>query len=260
MFKKRGQLGTKRKRDDQSVENAKTSEICDTQQATTSLHTTMKRQRKIGIVVGTQEQKSASSNESKEKIEEEKGDQPPINNVQDDIDAVEKEEKERSAQEVQNEIGFTMRKKASGTSRQIKQASNLKASTFTDYQPDVCKDFKQTGFCGYGDSCKFLHSRDDFVKGWSVVRDWDITAKNKTESQLKDSSSLDLENIPFKCVICKNDYKQPVVTTCGHYFCSNCFSKGIKETPNCAVCGVDTQGVVKVATKLKKLLKQKKEE
>ena len=32
-----------------------------------------------------------------------------------------------------------------------------------DYQPDICKDYKETGFCGYGDNCKFMHDRGDYL-------------------------------------------------------------------------------------------------
>lgn len=36
--------------------------------------------------------------------------------------------------------------------------SNVRTITITDYQPDVCKDYKETGFCGFGDTCKFVSS------------------------------------------------------------------------------------------------------
>jgi len=36
--------------------------------------------------------------------------------------------------------------------------SNIRTITVTDYQPDVCKDYKETGFCGFGDSCKVSYS------------------------------------------------------------------------------------------------------
>ena len=39
-----------------------------------------------------------------------------------------------------------------------------------DYQPDICKDYKETGFCSYGDSCKFLHDRGDYKAGWELDR------------------------------------------------------------------------------------------
>lgn len=35
----------------------------------------------------------------------------------------------------------------------------IKSSIRMDYQPDICKDYKETGFCNRGDSCKFLHDR-----------------------------------------------------------------------------------------------------
>ena len=56
--------------------------------------------------------------------------------------------------------------------------STIRTVTIVDYQPDVCKDYKgtsftffraervlidilfpETGFCGFGDTCKFLHDR-----------------------------------------------------------------------------------------------------
>lgn len=56
-------------------------------------------------------------------------------------------------------------------------SSTIKTVTVVDYQPDVCKDYKgeyliltpttrnliilpaETGYCGFGDTCKFLHDR-----------------------------------------------------------------------------------------------------
>lgn len=55
--------------------------------------------------------------------------------------------------------------------------STIRTVTMIDYQPDVCKDYKgqpsflqvmmlslshqflETGYCGFGDTCKFLHDR-----------------------------------------------------------------------------------------------------
>jgi RING finger protein 113A len=42
-------------------------------------------------------------------------------------------------------------------------AGPLKASSFVrttcrfDYQPDIYKDYKDTGFCGFGETCIYLH-------------------------------------------------------------------------------------------------------
>lgn len=49
----------------------------------------------------------------------------------------------------------------------------IRASTRFDYQPDICKDYKNTGYCGYGDSCKFLHDRGDYKPGWQIEKEWD---------------------------------------------------------------------------------------
>ena len=32
----------------------------------------------------------------------------------------------------------------------VKQASNVRTITVTDFAPDVCSDYKKTGFCGFG--------------------------------------------------------------------------------------------------------------
>ncbi len=28
------------------------------------------------------------------------------------------------------------------------------------------------GYCGFGDSCKFLHDRSDYKHGWQLEREW----------------------------------------------------------------------------------------
>lgn len=51
------------------------------------------------------------------------------------------------------------------------RVSNFVRTTIRiDYQPDICKDYKETGFCSYGDSCKFLHDRGDYKQGWELDR------------------------------------------------------------------------------------------
>jgi RING finger protein 113A len=150
----------------------------------------------------------------------------------------------------------------------VKAPTNVRAITVTDFAPDVCKDYKQTGFCGFGDSCKFLHAREDYKQGWQLDKEWEKAGSGKKakdgEGPKKDADLDDeekmLATIPFKCVICKGDYKMPVVTKCGHYFCERCamqrYMKGKKEK-GCAQCGADTYGSFGVARKLKDLLEKK---
>jgi RING finger protein 113A len=154
-------------------------------------------------------------------------------------------------------------------------ATNVRTITITDYAPDVCKDYKQTGFCGFGDSCKFLHAREDYKQGWALDRDWEVNTKGKKNlggtvisSANKKKNDIDvdkeeeeaamLEKIPFACIICKEPYKSPVVTKCGHYYCEKCALQRYKKNPNCVACGAGTNGVFNVARNLQKLLDRKR--
>lgn len=149
----------------------------------------------------------------------------------------------------------------------VKAPTNIRTITVTDFAPDVCKDYKQTGFCGFGDSCKFLHAREDYKQGWELDRDWEIGTKGKKKPQKQtgtaDADSEDddaaLEGIPFACIICKKPYTNPIITKCGHYFCEACALQRYRKNPSCAACGAGTSGVFNGAKGLKKLLDKKRE-
>ncbi|KAH9946959.1 hypothetical protein B0H21DRAFT_741078 [Amylocystis lapponica] len=133
--------------------------------------------------------------------------------------------------------------------------STIRTVTIVDYQPDVCKDYKETGYCGYGDTCKFLHDRGTYLAGWQL----DKLAENP-QAQADDDSGTDSdEDIPFACLICRKPYTDPVVTRCGHYFCSACAIKRFSKTPKCAACGAPTGGIFNRADKVIDKMKKKKE-
>ncbi|KAH9985358.1 hypothetical protein BJV77DRAFT_951875 [Russula vinacea] len=130
--------------------------------------------------------------------------------------------------------------------------STIRTVTIVDYQPDVCKDYKETGFCGFGDTCKFLHDRGTYLAGWQL----DKLADNP-QKQAEDASDADSDDdIPFACLIGRHPFTDPIVTRCGHYFCSSCAIKRFAKTPKCAACGAPTGGIFnradKVITKMKK--------
>ncbi|EZG78146.1 putative zinc finger protein [Gregarina niphandrodes] len=54
-----------------------------------------------------------------------------------------------------------------------------------DYNPELCKDYNETGYCGFGDTCKFLHDRYNYKAGWQIEHEWEIAQKKK-QQQLKD--------------------------------------------------------------------------
>ena len=60
--------------------------------------------------------------------------------------------------------------KGTGMHGPLRANVHIRSSVRFDYQPDVCKDYKETGFCGYGDACKFVHDRSDYKSGWEIER------------------------------------------------------------------------------------------
>lgn len=156
----------------------------------------------------------------------------------------------------------------------VKAPTNIRTITVTDYAPDVCKDYKKTGNCGFGDNCIFLHDRGDYQQGWQLDREWDKVTKGKKDlgGTVVASANRDvkedgndaeeeelLKKIPFACIICEQPYREPIVTRCGHYFCEPCALKRYRKDPTCASCGASTNGVFNSSKRLKKLLERKRE-
>ncbi|OLY82807.1 Zinc finger CCCH domain-containing protein 1 [Smittium mucronatum] len=148
----------------------------------------------------------------------------------------------------------------------VRAAQNVRVTSVIDYQPDICKDYKQTGFCGYGDSCKFLHDRGDYKSGWQLEKEWEESQANggrrEDESLWKigddnDDSAKKTEELPFACSICLKEFTSPVSTRCNHYFCESCALSNYSKNPKCFICGAATGGMFKPAAKLAKMLREK---
>ena len=91
------------------------------------------------------------------------------------------------------------------------------------------------------------------LAGWQL----DKLAANP-QKQTEDESDDDSDDgIPFACLIGRHPFTDPIVTRCGHYFCSSCAIKRYAKTPKCAACGAPTNGIFnradKVIAKMKKL-------
>ena len=71
------------------------------------------------------------------------------------------------------------------------------------------------------------------------------------------------DEIPLVCRICEQIFSNPVVTTCGHYFCERCALQHYSESSNCHLCGKPTNGIFneapKVTQKLKEMNKKQKD-
>ncbi|XP_069703568.1 E3 ubiquitin-protein ligase RNF113A [Periplaneta americana] len=126
----------------------------------------------------------------------------------------------------------------------IRAPANLRATVRWDYQPDICKDYKETGFCGFGDSCKFLHDRSDYKFGWQLEREMQEGTYGETDNDPHQYEvDSDGDDLPFKCFICRNSFKDPIVTKCRHYFCERCALDHYKKSTRCYICNQQTHGV-----------------
>ncbi|KAG9152225.1 hypothetical protein Leryth_025025 [Lithospermum erythrorhizon] len=67
--------------------------------------------------------------------------------------------------------------KAGGSHGPLRASAHIRTTQRFDYQPDICKDYKETGYCGYGDSCKFMHDRGDYKSGWQIEKEWEEAEK-----------------------------------------------------------------------------------
>ena len=162
-----------------------------------------------------------------------------------------------------------------------RSAANVRSTSRFDYQMDICKDYKESGYCGFGDSCKFLHDRSDYKSGWQLESEWTsqqrqlekerfgkfqrITEKKKQrlealrEDALRQGLDPSMIQLPAsaddeidtdlsekdKCCVCTKVWTEcstsPCVTICGHYYCESCFAS--TSTTSCRVCGKPTQGI-----------------
>mmetsp|Transcript_16595 Transcript_16595/g.18789 ORF Transcript_16595/g.18789 Transcript_16595/m.18789 type:complete len:244 (+) Transcript_16595:136-867(+) len=137
----------------------------------------------------------------------------------------------------------------------MKAPSNIRVTSRFDYQPDICKDYKETGFCGYGDNCKFLHDRSNYKVGWQIEKEWEEEQRKKKKKLAKGESIQDEEpstqsNVPdttndkpFACLICRQPFVKPVITRCKHLFCQACALKQYSVSPKCYACGDATKGI-----------------
>ncbi|KAK9084476.1 hypothetical protein Scep_030947 [Stephania cephalantha] len=164
--------------------------------------------------------------------------------------------------------------KAGGAHGPLRASAHIRVSARFDYQPDICKDYKETGYCGFGDSCKFMHDRGDYKSGWQLDREWEEREKerkkrnlalapdvvdddddddnnNNQDAQRNDDDDED-DSLPFACFICRQPFVDPVVTKCKHYFCEHCALKHHSKNKKCFVCNQPTLGIFNTAHEIKK--------
>uniref|UniRef100_A0A7C9D281 RING-type E3 ubiquitin transferase n=2 Tax=Opuntia streptacantha TaxID=393608 RepID=A0A7C9D281_OPUST len=159
--------------------------------------------------------------------------------------------------------------KAGGAHGPLRASAHIRVSARFDYQPDICKDYKETGYCGYGDACKFLHDRGDYKSGWQMEKEWEETEKERKRNLAMgvgdddddgdgQSEEEDDDSLPFACFICRQPFVDPVVTKCKHYFCEHCALKHHAKNKKCFVCNQPTLGIFNTAHEIRKKIAEDK--
>ncbi|KAJ7294110.1 hypothetical protein O6H91_20G027400 [Diphasiastrum complanatum] len=157
--------------------------------------------------------------------------------------------------------------KAGGAHGPLRASAHIRWSVRFDYQPDICKDYKETGYCGYGDACKFMHDRGDYKSGWQMEREWEEAEKKKKArlaqgieegTEGEESEERDDDDLPFACYKCRQPFTNPVVTICKHYFCESCALKHHTKNKKCYVCNKPTNGVFNTAHEILKKMEAAK--
>lgn len=160
--------------------------------------------------------------------------------------------------------------KSSGTHGPLRAPTNVRFTFVMDYKPDICKDYKETGYCGFGDGCKFMHDRGDYKHGWQLDREWEEKEKVRKEREAKllkgeleeEPEEEEEDDLPFACLICRlpwTEAKDPVVTKCKHYFCEQCALKHNAKVKTCFTCNQATAGVFNTAKDVLRRLKEQQD-
>lgn len=128
------------------------------------------------------------------------------------------------------------------------RAKSVLPTVFVDYQPDVCKEYKLTGYCGYGDNCKFLHIRESYAASWQIDKESDF--KNVVQQEPK-ACEPPQPKLDDKCNLCKSS-SNLVRMSCNHISCQSCFLECMRQSPLCPQCKRDTGGHARMYQPAKK--------
>jgi RING finger protein 113A len=161
----------------------------------------------------------------------------------------------------------------------MRAPTNVRTTMRIDYQPDLCKDYKDTGYCGYGDACKFMHDRGDYLTGWQLEKQWQAQQAERkrrfmegggpgedgvaqTEAELAAAHAKRKEDeLPWGCLICRGPFVSAVETRCKHYFCEGCALRryNVEKVKVCFACMQPTNGIFNVAKALRAREKTERE-
>lgn len=115
---------------------------------------------------------------------------------------------------------------------------NTKPTCRFDYAKDLCKDYNESGYCVFGDTCIFLHDRGDYKSGWELELEWNNKVRENAKEEVNEDSTV--------CKICDKERTAPVSAECGHIFCESCALEAFTSSKKCPVCKKVWKGSFKV--------------
>ncbi|XP_039126981.1 zinc finger CCCH domain-containing protein 51-like [Dioscorea cayenensis subsp. rotundata] len=93
-----------------------------------------------------------------------------------------------------------------------------------DGRPDICKDDKETGYYGFGDSCMFMNDRGDYKSRCQFEKEWEESEKARKKGLAMggavggcvdddvdaaiDDDDEDRDELPFASLLEKQHYKK----------------------------------------------------
>ena len=81
---------------------------------------------------------------------------------------------------------------------------NIRSTCRFDYAPGICKDFKETGYCGFGETCIFVHDRSDYKLGWELEQEWNKLQREKELKKIKEVNVKIKKKIKYVKYVIKN--------------------------------------------------------
>lgn len=125
---------------------------------------------------------------------------------------------------------------------------HIRTTSRFDYQQGLCKDYNETGYCGFGDSCIFVHDRGSYKTGWELEQEWDEAQKKGLVEPVEPNVIAPAQNT--KCAVCDTEPRGPrVMSRCLHLFCEECAIRRSAHNKKCPVCGCETNGQFKAVPK-----------
>lgn len=158
--------------------------------------------------------------------------------------------------------------KYTGSIGPIRAPTNIRVTCRIDYNPSLCKDYHDTGYCSFGDSCIYIHDRGDYKSGWELEQEWEAEQKERAKRFQVSTKNLDLDGdeqesedederkFPQVCGLCEEKFVEPVRTNCKDYFCEKCISNYYKTKKMCPVCNKKLDGNFNYARELTEHLKK----